>query len=268
MCSGIGLPICRLRSSSDAASSSTAFFVSSTPNIQVITHTVTCGASFPPFQHFGKFLLLPHFINFSKMAPVTPEGAWGRAQSFGSRSAPHVVSDLDDLPTQDTSRRLRSLGSPPLASNVDARSAKAPPTPLTDRKRLAQPEAEEEERLKRKQHLQTRRKQREQYFDSLAKEADARGNLPSSRRRIITEDDLEKLELKKCFELLHAMSRASDPTAPIGSTRNSIGGFLKAIFMGWGTGMVIANIPDVGPVWSDAPAGRICGQCGSSISRT
>lgn len=194
------------------------------------------------------------------MARLTPDGVSGRAQSFGSRSAPHVVKDLDELPAQDSCRHLRSLNPPPLASSVEGRPMMAPPTLLTDRKRPAPPESEDEGRLERKQLLETRRKQREQYFDSLAKEADARGNLPSSPRRIITEDDLEKLELKRCFELLHAMSRASNPSAPVSSTRKSIGGFLKAIFMGWNTGMAIATIPDVGPVWSSAPAGRICGK--------
>ena len=86
------------------------------------------------------------------------------------------------------------------------------------------------------------------------------GNLSSSPRKICTEDDLEKLELKRCFELLHAMGRASDPNATIEATRASIGGFLQAIFQGWGTSVEIPRIPEISGVEVNAPAGRVCGE--------
>src|SRR5690606_6460328 len=73
---------------------------------------------------------------------------------------------------------------------------------------------------------------RDEFFDALVA-----GN-PSAKDIIITRtidgpDDLEKPELLRCFDLLHACGRATQPDATLSTTRKSIEGFLEAIFNGW-----------------------------------
>ena len=46
-------------------------------------------------------------------------------------------------------------------------------------------------------------------------------------------DDLDKAELRKCFEVLHACGRATDPNATLASTRRCIDRFLEAVFSDW-----------------------------------
>ena len=53
------------------------------------------------------------------------------------------------------------------------------------------------------------------------------------RRSITSPDDLERAELVHCFEVLHACGRATQPDAPVSSTRKSIEGFLDAVFKNW-----------------------------------
>ncbi|KAH8670543.1 hypothetical protein BGZ61DRAFT_497694 [Ilyonectria robusta] len=52
-------------------------------------------------------------------------------------------------------------------------------------------------------------------------------------RSIITADDLDEVELKRCFEILHACAEATDPTVTLTSTRETMEGFLDAIFKDW-----------------------------------
>ncbi|RGP78972.1 hypothetical protein FLONG3_2878 [Fusarium longipes] len=52
-------------------------------------------------------------------------------------------------------------------------------------------------------------------------------------RPILSADDLDEIELTRCFEILHACHIASDDTATLHSTKNTMGGFLKAVFNGW-----------------------------------
>ncbi|KAF7548717.1 hypothetical protein G7Z17_g6877 [Cylindrodendrum hubeiense] len=52
-------------------------------------------------------------------------------------------------------------------------------------------------------------------------------------RSIATADDLDEVELKRCFEILHACAVATDPTATLKSTRETMEGFLDAVFKDW-----------------------------------
>ncbi|KAK7397788.1 hypothetical protein QQX98_012837 [Neonectria punicea] len=52
-------------------------------------------------------------------------------------------------------------------------------------------------------------------------------------RSITSADDLDEVELKRCFEILHACAIATDPTATLTSTRETMEGFLDAVFNDW-----------------------------------
>ncbi|KAM5341896.1 hypothetical protein ACJ41O_014927 [Fusarium nematophilum] len=52
-------------------------------------------------------------------------------------------------------------------------------------------------------------------------------------RTINSADDLDELELKRCFEILHACGAVTDPTATLATTRDTMEGFLDAVFKGW-----------------------------------
>lgn len=107
---------------------------------------------------------------------------------------------------------------------------------------------------------------RDEFFDALVA-----GN-PSAKDIIITRtiegpDDLEKPELLRCFDLLHACGRATQPDATLSTSRKSIEGFLEAIFNGWkpGGGTVASGEKMVKPeldihVDAEVVAGNICGE--------
>ncbi|KAH7122930.1 hypothetical protein EDB81DRAFT_847260 [Dactylonectria macrodidyma] len=52
-------------------------------------------------------------------------------------------------------------------------------------------------------------------------------------RSITTADNLDEIELKRCFEILHACALATDPTATLKFTRETMEGFLDAVFNNW-----------------------------------
>lgn len=87
-------------------------------------------------------------------------------------------------------------------------------------------------------------------------------------RAIASPDDLDKTELMRCFYLLHACGRATQPDASLATTRKSIEGFLSAIFNSWSVGgdkdeneIQENNKPVLNVhVDADAEAGRICGE--------
>ncbi|KAF4981969.1 hypothetical protein FZEAL_2315 [Fusarium zealandicum] len=81
-------------------------------------------------------------------------------------------------------------------------------------------------------------------------------------RTVTTADDLEELELKRCFEILHACGIATDPNTALASTRDTMEGFLDAVFNGWA-----GNTPDELPrpsmdftVREYVSVGNICDQ--------
>lgn len=52
-------------------------------------------------------------------------------------------------------------------------------------------------------------------------------------RNIRSADDLEELELKRCFEILHCCGTATDATATLKTTRETIEDYLDAVFKDW-----------------------------------
>ena len=105
---------------------------------------------------------------------------------------------------------------------------------------------------------------RDEFFDALvARNSDAAPDAPLTRA-ISSPDDLEKAELLRCFDLLHACGRATQPDASLSTTRKSIEGFLEAIFNGWSAGGstpedLVKPVLDVN-VDAEIPAGKVCGE--------
>ncbi|KAF5006933.1 hypothetical protein FDECE_6709 [Fusarium decemcellulare] len=103
------------------------------------------------------------------------------------------------------------------------------------------------------------KRSREQLFAVLA----AGNPVTCKPRRIASADDLDERELKRCFEILHACGVATDPTATLASTKDTMEGFLDAVFRDW-TG----NLDDDGlarpamdfVVREYISVGNICGQ--------
>ncbi|KAF4426567.1 hypothetical protein F53441_14124 [Fusarium austroafricanum] len=52
-------------------------------------------------------------------------------------------------------------------------------------------------------------------------------------RSITTSDDLDDAELKRCFEILHACGLATDENSTRAETRDTMEGFLNAVFKEW-----------------------------------
>ncbi|KAF9773408.1 hypothetical protein IL306_008803 [Fusarium sp. DS 682] len=52
-------------------------------------------------------------------------------------------------------------------------------------------------------------------------------------RSITTPDDLDDLELTRCFYILHACSAATESNATLAKTRDTMEDFLKAVFRDW-----------------------------------
>jgi hypothetical protein len=66
--------------------------------------------------------------------------------------------------------------------------------------------------------------------------------------RVITSpDDLERPELKQCFEILHACGRATNKEATLATTNESIEGYLRAIFKDWDSGAPMSDEFEAGP---------------------
>ncbi|POR35299.1 Uncharacterized protein TPAR_04496 [Tolypocladium paradoxum] len=70
---------------------------------------------------------------------------------------------------------------------------------------------------------------RKRLFDALEKG----DRYPGMRRRISCADGLSEVQLGRCFEILHACGRATDLGATLEKTRQSIDGFLEAVFNDW-----------------------------------
>lgn len=99
--------------------------------------------------------------------------------------------------------------------------------------------------------------EREQFFDALETAAE----FPGTRREIGSPDDLERAELRLCFALLHECGRATDGAATLATTRQSIEGFLEAVFKDWNSGVADVPKPELDlVVGADVVAGRICSE--------
>ncbi|KAM0551359.1 hypothetical protein ACHAPJ_008467 [Fusarium lateritium] len=86
-------------------------------------------------------------------------------------------------------------------------------------------------------------------------------------RTITSADDLDEVELKRCFEILHACGVATDPAATLGSTRDTMEDFLDAIFKDWsGNSTEELAKPAMDFVVRECiSVGNVCGKMSSSI---
>ncbi|PNP46188.1 hypothetical protein TGAMA5MH_02223 [Trichoderma gamsii] len=71
--------------------------------------------------------------------------------------------------------------------------------------------------------------ERDKLFDAI----EAGDDYPGVPMAIKSADDLSQVQLKKCYEILHACGSATDPNASMTKTRQSIDGFLDAVFNEW-----------------------------------
>ncbi|KAM0521140.1 hypothetical protein ACHAPE_002613 [Trichoderma viride] len=71
--------------------------------------------------------------------------------------------------------------------------------------------------------------ERDKLFDAI----EGGDDYPGGPMTIKSADDLSQVQLKKCYEILHACGSATDPNASMSKTRQSIDGFLDAVFNEW-----------------------------------
>ncbi|KAG6012455.1 hypothetical protein E4U54_007526 [Claviceps lovelessii] len=83
---------------------------------------------------------------------------------------------------------------------------------------------------------------------------------PGTPKPIPSPDQLTEVQLKKCFDMLHACGRATDGGATLETTRASMDGFLEAVFKDWrwdaDEGMVKPELEFL--VEAEIVAGTIC----------
>lgn len=100
--------------------------------------------------------------------------------------------------------------------------------------------------------------ERDKLFDAI----EAGDDYPLEPVPIKSADDLNEAQLKKCYEILHACGSATDPNASLTKTRQSIDGFLDAVFNEWSsrkTGTLLRSELDF-LVEAEVVAGRLCGK--------
>ncbi|GAB0137995.1 hypothetical protein EsDP_00006244 [Epichloe bromicola] len=102
------------------------------------------------------------------------------------------------------------------------------------------------------------RQARRRFFDDLG----AGAQYPGMPKPISSADQLTEVQLKKCFDILHACGTATDDGATLETTRASIDGFLDAVFRDWkcdadtDSGLVRPELEFM--VEADVIAGTIC----------
>ncbi|KAK2589400.1 hypothetical protein QQS21_012923, partial [Conoideocrella luteorostrata] len=70
---------------------------------------------------------------------------------------------------------------------------------------------------------------RKRFFDALGEGV----AYPGMRKAITSADQLTEVQLKRCFDILHACGSATDVCATLVTTRASVDGFLDAVFHDW-----------------------------------
>ncbi|KAJ6441430.1 Clavaminate synthase-like protein [Purpureocillium lavendulum] len=70
---------------------------------------------------------------------------------------------------------------------------------------------------------------RQQLFDALEKG----DRFAAMKRNIASAEHLTEVQLARCFDILHACGRATDDQATLATTRQSVDGFLEAVFQDW-----------------------------------
>lgn len=99
---------------------------------------------------------------------------------------------------------------------------------------------------------------RDRLFDAMAAEND----YPGRPMAIQSADDLSEVQLGKCYEILHACGSATDPNANMSKTRQSIDGFLDAVFNEWSSRKA-GNLPRSELdflVEAEVLVGKLCGK--------
>ncbi|KAL6887436.1 hypothetical protein HDV57DRAFT_488792 [Trichoderma longibrachiatum] len=144
--------------------------------------------------------------------------------------ANRIQEITSSTPQRTVVKRRRSSASPiSIASTPPRRAAVAPRRLKTERDRL---------------------------FDAI----EAGDAYPLEAVHIKSADDLNEAQLKKCYEILHACGSATDPNASLTKTRQSIDGFLDAVFNDWSSrkaGSLLRSELDF-LVEADVVAGRLC----------
>ncbi|KAF4336795.1 hypothetical protein FBEOM_9329 [Fusarium beomiforme] len=112
--------------------------------------------------------------------------------------------------------------------------------------------------------------------DSIFEALELGNHILRKPRSIKTPDDLDDLELTRCFYILRACSAATKPNATLATTRDTMEGFLKAVFKDWtgDTGestkpsldFIIREYINVGNVCSQPANHRTSSQCTESFS--
>jgi hypothetical protein len=100
--------------------------------------------------------------------------------------------------------------------------------------------------------------ERDKIFDAM----EAGDDYPAEPITIKSADDLNGGQLKKCYEILHACGSATDPNASLSKTRQSIDGFLDAVFNEWSSRKVDLPRSELDfLVEAEVLVGKLCGKC-------
>lgn len=100
--------------------------------------------------------------------------------------------------------------------------------------------------------------ERDKLFDAI----EGGDDYPGGPMTIKSADDLSQVQLKKCYEILHACGSATDPNASMSKTRQSIDGFLDAVFNEWSSRKA-GNLPRSELdflVEAEVLVGKLCGK--------
>jgi hypothetical protein len=102
------------------------------------------------------------------------------------------------------------------------------------------------------------RQARKRFFDALG----AGKQYPGMPRAISSADQLTEMQLKTLFDILHACGSATDDEATLLTTRESVDGFLDAVYNDWTSdkegGLVKPELEFL--VEADVVAGTICSE--------
>ncbi|KAG9251794.1 uncharacterized protein F5Z01DRAFT_676678 [Emericellopsis atlantica] len=116
------------------------------------------------------------------------------------------------------------------------------PPPQTPLRRAASTAPPDHPRKRRKQGFGAL--ERRAFFNTMVESAPDDQTIS----RILTSpDDLERAELKHCFEILHACGSATNKDATLATTNESIEGYLRAIFKNWDSGAPVSDEFEASP---------------------
>ena len=106
---------------------------------------------------------------------------------------------------------------------------------------------------------------RQRFFDALG----SGDQYPGMEKAISSADQLTEVQLKKCFDVLHACGAATDDRATLETTRASVDGFLDAVFNEWSSAKGRKQRPELDfMVEAEVDAGLICSKPFTSPSHS